>query len=129
MRRWEELRPELDARSVKILTISTDTPDELAKGHRRHRLVATMLSDRELEVTDRFGLRNEGIHSGPPPPIAAKALPVPTSLLVDSNGRLLWMDQSKNYQRRSDPVVVVAALREHLDSAHDNSSAAVSTSQ
>ncbi len=78
---------------MRILTISTDTPGELAKGHRKHRLGATMLSDRELEVTDRFGLRNKGIHSGPPPPIAAKALPVPTSLLVDANGRVLWMDQ------------------------------------
>ncbi len=100
---------------MRILTISTDTPGELAKGHSKHRIGATMLSDRELDVTDRFGLRNEGIHSGPPPPIAAKALPVPTSLLVDANGEVLWMDQSKNYQRRSDPDYVLGALREHLD--------------
>ncbi len=101
---------------MKILTVSTDTPGELAKGRRKHHLGATMLSDRELAVTDRFGLRNQGIHSGPPPPIAAKALPVPTSLLVDENGKVLWMDQSENYQRRSDPDYVLAALREHLDS-------------
>ena len=99
---------------MKILTISTDAPDELAKGHRKHKLGTTMLSDRELEVTDRFGLRNKGIHSGPPSPNAAKALPVPTSLLVDSNGRVLWMDQSENYQRRSDPDYFLAALREYL---------------
>ncbi len=100
---------------MRILTISTDTPAEIDKGHRKHRLGATMLSDRELDVTDRFGLRNAGVHSGPPPPIGAKALPVPTSLLVDANGSVLWMDQSKNYQRRSDPDHVLAALREHLD--------------
>jgi peroxiredoxin len=114
---------------VRILTISTDTPDELAKGHRKHRLGATMLSDRELEVTDRFGLRNKGIHSGPPPPIGAKALPVPTSLLVDANGRVLWMDQPENYQRRSDPDYILAALYEHLGSAHEDSTAAQSTAQ
>ena len=74
-----------------------------------------MLSDRALEVTDLFGLRNEGIHSGPPPPIAAKALPVPTSLLIDKNGKVLWMDQSENYQRRSDPDYVLGALHTHLD--------------
>ena len=113
-------------RGVKIVTISTDTPDQLANGRRKHRLGATMLSDRELDVTDRFGLRNKGIHSGPPPSIGAKALPVPTSLLIDANGKVLWMDQTENYQRRSDPDYVLAALREHLDSAHDNSSAAVS---
>jgi peroxiredoxin len=114
LRRWEELRPEFDARGVQILTISTDTPTELAEGHRKHRLGATMLSDRNLEVTDRFGLRNTGIHSGPPPPMGARALPVPTSLLVDANGRVVWMDQSKNYQRRSDPDFVLAALRDHV---------------
>jgi peroxiredoxin len=95
--------------------VSTDTPEEIAKGHKKHRLGATMLSDRALEVTDLFGLRNEGIHSGPPPPIAAKALPVPTSLLIDKNGKVLWMDQSENYQRRSDPDYVLGALRTHLD--------------
>ncbi len=73
-----------------------------------------MLSDRHLEVTDRFGLRNRGVHSGPPPPVGAKALPVPTSLLVGADGTVLWMDQAENYQRRSDPDYVLAALREHV---------------
>ena len=99
---------------MKILTVSTDTPEELARGHQRHGLGATLLSDRTLEVTDRFGLRNEGIHSGSPPPLGPKALPVPTSLLIDSMGLVRWMDQSKNYQRRSDPDYVLAALHEHL---------------
>ena len=99
---------------MKILTVSTDTPDKLAKGHRRHRLGATMLSDPELEVTDRFGFRNKGIHSGPRRPGSAGVLPVPTSVLADANGMVLWMDQSENYQRRSDPGYVLAALRDHL---------------
>ena len=72
-----------------------------------------MLSDRELAVTDLFGLRNIGFHSGMPG--GAKALPVPTSLLVDATGTVLWMDQSENYQRRSDPDYVRAALATHLD--------------
>ncbi len=73
-----------------------------------------MLSDRSLAVTDAFGLRNEGTHSGPPND-DMEALPVPTSLLVDASGKVLWMDVSENYQRRSGPEVVLAALRKHLD--------------
>ena len=103
-----------DERGVKIVTLSTDTPGEITKGHSKHGIGATMLSDRELEVTDRFGLRNQGRPSGPPPPMGAKALPVPTSLLVDAGGKVLWMDQSENYQRRSDPDYVLGAMREHL---------------
>jgi len=113
LRRWEELRPEFDARGIQILTISTDEPSELKAGHTKHGLGATMLSDRKLEVIDLFGLRNQGIHSGIPG--SAKALPVPTSILANADGEVLWMDQSENYQQRSDPNYVLAALRRHLN--------------
>ncbi len=73
-----------------------------------------MLSDRTLAVTDAFGLRNQGAHSGNPRD-EIEALPVPTSLLVGADGTVLWMDVSDNYQRRTDPQVVLAALEEHLD--------------
>ncbi len=94
------------------MTVSTDTPDQIKKGHKKHNLQAQMLSDRDLAVTDRFGLRNQGFHSGPPGEV--KALPVPTSILADGDGKVLWMDQSDNYQRRSDPDYVLGALRAHL---------------
>jgi peroxiredoxin len=97
---------------VSIVTISTDTPKQIKAGHPKHELGATMLSDRNLEVTDRFGLRNLGFHSGMPG--QAKALPVPTSILADAEGNVLWMDQSENYQRRSDPDYVLGALQTHL---------------
>lgn len=80
-----------------------------------HRLKATMLSDRDLAVTDAFGLRNQAIHSGPIGENAAEGLPVPATLLLDKNGTVLWMDVAENYQRRQGPEVVLAALRAHLD--------------
>ncbi len=98
---------------MQVVTVSTDLPEEIRKGRRNHGLKAHMLSDRDLAVTDAFGLRNQGIHSGPMR--GAEALPVPTSLLIDGDGKVLWIDQSENYQRRSGPEVVLAALRTHLD--------------
>ena len=97
-----------------MLTVSTDHPEEIRMGRRVHGLQATMLSDRTLAVTEAFGLRNQGAHSGNPRD-EIEALPIPTSLLVDANGEVLWMDVSDNYQRRSGPEVVLAALRAHLD--------------
>ena len=111
MRRWEELRPELDKRGVQIVTLCTDTAEEILAGHPKHRLKGVMLSDRDLAVTDLFGIRNQGVHTGPP---GVSGLPVPTTILVDAEGVVRWIDQSKNYQRRSDPDIVLAALREHL---------------
>ncbi len=72
-----------------------------------------MLSDRDLVVTDRFGLRNQGMHSGVPG-ITAPVLPVPTTILVDGQGTIVWKDQSENYQRRSDPEIVLPTLSERL---------------
>ena len=96
------------------MTVSTDHPEEILRGRAAHGLQAHMLSDPDLAVTDLFGLRNQGMHSAPPGD-DTEALPVPTSLLIGGEGRVLWMDQSKNYQRRSGPEVVLAALQEHLD--------------
>lgn len=114
MRRLEELRAEFDRRGITLVTVSTDHPEEIRAERDRHGLQAIMLSDPELVVTDAFGLRNTGYNSAPPGE-DAPALPVPTTLLVDRDGRVLWMDQAENYQRRSGPEVVLAAMREHFD--------------
>ena len=97
---------------MQIVAICTDTPRQIAAGRRKHGLAGRFLSDRDLEVTDLFGLRNQGFHSGMPG--QAKALPVPTSILADARGKIVWMDQSENYQRRSDPDYVMSALHESL---------------
>ncbi len=110
----EELRPEFDKRGVVVVTVSTDTPKVIRKKRKNHGLQAHMLSDRDLAVTDAFGLRNMGFHTGNPRD-DVEALPVPTTLLIDADGKVLWKDQSENYQRRSGPEIVLAALRKHLD--------------
>ena len=99
---------------MQVLTVSTDSVEELQQGRDAHGLQAIMLADADLAVTDAFGLRNELTHSAPPGD-EQEALPVPASLLVDRDGTVLWMELSENYQRRSGPEVVLAAMREHLD--------------
>jgi peroxiredoxin len=111
LRRWEELRPELDQRGVEIVTLCTDTPAKIRAGHGKHKLKATMLSDRELEVTNLYGLRNQAVNTGPP---GVPGQPVPTTILADAGGVIRWLDQSENYQRRSDPQTVLAALDQHV---------------
>ena len=96
------------------MTVSVDSPEEIAEGRHLHGSQATMLSDTALQVTDAFGLRNTGFHSAPGSE-EAEALPVPATLLIDRSGKVLWIDLSKDYQRRSDPSVVLAAMRAHFD--------------
>ena len=110
----ETLRSEFDKREIKVVTVSTDSVEELQNGRDAHGLQATMLSDFDLKVTDAFGLRNTLVHSAPPGD-EQEALPVPATLLVDRDGKLVWMELAENYQRRSSPDVVLAALQMHLD--------------
>ena len=92
------------------MTLCADLPDEIRAGRRKHGLRATMLSDADLAVTDRYGLRNRVNLS----PRGVRPLPIPTSLLVDAQGIVRWIDQAEDYQVRSDPGRVLAAIREHL---------------
>ena len=77
-----------------------------------HGLAATMLPDPELSLTDQFGYRNQNFNNFKIP--GRLGLPVPTTLLVNKQGTVAWMDQSANYTQRSDPEVVRAALATHL---------------
>jgi len=114
LRRWEELRPEFDARGIRIVTLCTDTPAKIRAGRGKHGLGAVMLADPESAVIRALGIENRGIHSGPP---GGPPLPIPTTVLVDAAGIVRWIDQSEHYQQRSDPPRVRRALGESLGSA------------
>ena len=92
------------------MTISSDSPEQTAAGMGKHGARAVMLADPELEVTRRFNL----IHPTrlAPPPMTE--LPIPTTILVDAEGIVRWIDQADDYQIRSEPDRVLAALQAHL---------------
>jgi peroxiredoxin len=113
LRRWEELRPELDARGIEIVAVSSDSVENTAKGMHKHGLKAIMLSDPDLAVTDRYNLRNP--RNFAPKRGVIVPLAIPTTFLVDRSGTVRWIDQADDYQKRSDPPRVLAAVRAALD--------------
>lgn len=107
------MRSELDALGVAIVTVCSDTVEKIAAGRNRHGLRAVMLSDPDLVVTDRYNLRNPrniALKSGLIVPLA-----IPTTFLVDGSGVVRWIDQADDYQKRSDPERVRAAIHAALD--------------
>ncbi len=92
------------------MTVSTDKPGEIRAGHGMHGLNATMLADPTLKIIEQFGLRNQNLNNFRMP--GRPGLPVPTSLLIDSDGKVVWKDQSENYSQRSDPDTVHDAISE-----------------
>jgi peroxiredoxin len=99
----------LDARGIQIVALSSDTVEKTAAGMGKHGLRAVMLADPDLAVTDLYNLRN-------PKNFAPKSgiivpLAIPTTFLVDASGIVRWVDQASDYQQRSDPDLVLAAIR------------------
>lgn len=94
-----------------MVAVCTDKPEQIAKARSKHGLHGTFLSDPELVVTDRFGLRNLNTAVRPP---GLPGLPIPTTLMLDAEGIVRWKDQSADYMQRSDPNVVRSALAEHF---------------
>lgn len=103
------MRPDLDARGIEIVAVSSDTVEQTAKGMTKHGLRAVMLADPDLAVTDRYNLRNP--KSFAPKPGLIVPLAIPTTFLVDAGGTVRWVDQTDDYQRRSNPDRVLAAIR------------------
>jgi peroxiredoxin len=106
------LRPALEEAGIRFVTASTDTAGEIKGGRGMHGLKATMLADPKGDLINQFGVRNEGFNNFRIP--GRPVLPVPTTMLVDSNGVIVWIDQTDNYTRRSDPIVIEAAIKAHL---------------
>jgi peroxiredoxin len=93
------------------VALCTDTPKQIQMGRSMHKLQATILSDPKLEVIDKLGLRNLGINVRPPD---RAALPIPTTLLMNAEGKIVWMDQTDAYPQRSNPAIIRVALEENL---------------
>lgn len=118
LRRWSELSSELDERGVQFLTICADTPEQIRKGKHKHGLNAVMLSDSDLAVTRLYNLENK---TPLLKPSGVRRLPIPTTILADSDGIVRWIDQADDYRVRSQPERVLGVLRERLSSEASDS--------
>jgi peroxiredoxin len=100
----------LDLRGIALVAVSSDTPAQIRTGRAKHGAQATLLADPELRVTKQYGLLNrKGLAPG-----GIRRLPVPTTILVDASGIVRWIDQATDYQVRSHPERVLAAIRRTL---------------
>jgi len=98
---------------VTVVALSKDTPEQAAAHRVRDHLSFALLSDPKLEVIKRFGLLHEGaivfrtFLVGPLNfplgwPIGFKQMAIPTTLLLDEDHVVRWIDQADDYRVRGD---------------------------
>ncbi len=116
------MRSLLDKYRAKVVALSKDTQED-ARAHReRDGLGFDLLSDPDLAIIKRFGLLHEGAvefatwylagHFPIGYPVGFKQMAIPTTLILDEEGVVRWIDQADDYRLRGDRRRTEFALRE-----------------
>ncbi len=117
------MTPLLEKYGVSVVALSKDTPEQAAAQRVRDGLRFSLLSDPELAIIKRFGLLHEGaivfrtflVGGARFPlgwPIGFKQMAIPTTLLLDEDHVVRWIDQADDYRVRGDERRTQQALEQ-----------------
>ncbi len=104
MRSFEKSLPEFDARKLRVIAISVDTPAESQHLRETQGYTFPILSDAKLDVIRRWDLVHA--HAGPDGTDIAR----PAEFLIDSAGKVRWVNLTEDYRVRARPQQVLAAF-------------------
>jgi peroxiredoxin len=115
------MQGDLAAHGIQVLALSKDNVDEVRIHRDRDGLTIGLLADPDLTVIRQYGVEHHkavnfktgtfmlfGIPLSFVP--SFKTMAIPTTLLVDEAGKIVWIDQSEDYRVRSDDRRVKAAI-------------------
>lgn len=107
---------------ISVFALSKDSVDEAALHKKRDNLSLTLLSDERLDVIKQFGVEHHkafefdtgsftifGIPLRFKP--SFKAMAIPTTILIDEEGIIQWIDQADDYRIRSNNDRVMSAIK------------------
>jgi len=112
----------LSERGIAVVALSKDTPEQATLQEARDGLQRVRLwADPQLAVIKSLGALHRGavefktwlvstVPIGVPTGFAEMA--VPTTLLLDEDGVVRWIDQADDYRIRSDDARIAAALEQ-----------------
>ena len=128
LRMFEEMKPDLQKFGVNVVALSNDSVDDANKHRKRDGITMTLLSDPELKVVRKYGVehrkafgadsKNVMMIFGLPFPktFKFKHMSIPTSILIDENGMIKWIDQSEDVRIRANRKKVFEAISRSFDS-------------
>jgi peroxiredoxin len=123
LRRFDEMQTELAKHDIRVVALSNDPVDGAAMHKNRDGLSLTLLSDPELKVIRQYGVEHHkalsfttGKHQLGGIPLALmpsfRAMSLPTTLLIDEDGVIKWVDQTDDYRLRSNNERVLGAVED-----------------
>ncbi len=104
MRSLEEHRGDFDARRVRLVAISVDSPETNRDLCREQGYTFTFLSDTNAEAIRRYDL----LHAGAGP--GGKDVARPAEFLIDSTGMVRWVNLTESLAVRARPGQILRAV-------------------
>lgn len=118
----QELVPELKARGATLVALSPQKPDGSLTTQETNALSFAVLSDHGNQIAAKLGIlmptneetlktqRSLGLDVAEVNSDGEATLPMPTTLVVDADGVIRWIDVHPNYATRSEVSDILAAL-------------------
>jgi peroxiredoxin len=106
LRSFQHRLSEFDARGIRVVAISVDTPEINRRQRQRLGYAYTFLSDPKAEVIRRYDVLHPG--AGPKGTDIAR----PAEFLIDSSGTVRWVNLTDNIAVRARPEQVLEAFNE-----------------
>lgn len=121
---FADLQPQLDQYGINIIAISGDTVEQANLHVKRDVLPITLLSDPTLNIVRQYGVEHHkalgsdskkvfklfGL-SVPGGFVSYRSMAIPTTLLIDEQGIVRWIDQSDDYRLRASKDKVLGAVK------------------
>ena len=119
------MKDELAAANIEGIALSKDSVETAAAHKRREGISMPLLADPTLKVIRQYGVEHHraievstgkvnlfGVHLAAVPSI--KTMAIPTSLLIDEDGIIRWIDQTDDYRIRSHNERILQAVKATL---------------
>jgi len=106
LRSFQQRLSEFDARGVRVVGISVDSPEINRRQSQKLRYTFPLLSDPKTQVIRRYDVLHPG--AGPKGADIAR----PAEFLLDSNGIVRWVNLTDNIAVRARPEQALEALNQ-----------------
>lgn len=115
-----EFAKDFAALGIKLVAVSSDRVDELRPFKRKHDWDITLVADPALVIHRLYNVqqRNFTPRRGP-----FRDLAIPTTILLDRDHRVLWLDQAVDFRVRPQATAVLAKAQALLSSVAPHVSA------
>lgn len=127
LKMMSNIKPELDAYGVSVFALSGDTAAQAQAHINRENLNISLLSDPELAVVKQYGVEHQkavGWESNNIKTIFGismsfsmftyRSMSIPTSILIDENGIIKWIEQSEDYRIRASHENLMAVIKDNF---------------